>query len=221
MKCFIHMLLLLGVVTLNAQGELTAVSIEVAMEDSVLRVRQTFALSLTDSVSSFEIKALQFEGTKLDFLAASLKGEALGITYIPERGMERLKLRKEVGKPWSEVVCTYKVKVTDQQFYLPLFFTNFSAATSENDFCRLKLRMPQTENYRLLFPTVKWEESLNQTDKVVSLEVPALPAFLRLKRLDGNQGAFSLNDTVDLLAVFLFLGIGVLVWINRKRLSYG
>lgn len=215
------MLIFLGVTTLSAQGELTAVSVEAVRGDSAFQVRQTFALSLADSVSSFEIKALQFEGTRVDFLTATLQGTDLVITDIPEEGMERLKVGKEEGKTWSEVVCTYEVKVTNQQFYLPLFFTNFSAATSENDFFNLQLRMPKTQNYRVLFPTVKLEESLNEMDKVISLEVPALPAFLRLQRFEGDQGGLTLNATVDLLAVFLFLGIGVLIWVNRKRLSYG
>lgn len=221
MKRLIYILMFLGVTSLSAQGELTAVSVEVAMEDSVLQVQQTFSLSLADSVSSFEIKALEFEGTNLDFLAATLAGEELALTKIPEEGMERLEVSKPAGKAWSVVVCTYEVKVTDQQFYLPLFFTNFSAATSENDFFSMQLRMPAAQNYRVLFPTVKLEESLNETEKVISLEVPALPAFLRLQRLEGAQRGLSLNATVDLLAVFLFLGIGILIWVNRKRLSYG
>lgn len=220
MKRLVYILLFLGVTGLSAQGELIAVSVEVAMEDSVFNVQQTFVLSLADSVSSFEIKALQFEGTSLDFLAATLAGEELALTKIPEEGMERLKVSKPARKAWSAMVCTYEVKVTSQQFYLPLFFTNFSAATSENDFFSLQVRMPATQNYRVLFPTMKLEESLNETEKVLNLEVPALPAFLRLQRFEGEQKGLTLNATVDLLAVFLFLGLGILIWINRKRLSY-
>lgn len=221
MKRLVYILLLFGLTGLSAQGELTAVSVEVTMDDSVFQVRQTFSMSLADSVSSFQIKALEFEGTNLDFLAATLAGEELAYSKIPEEGMERLEVSKPAGKAWSAVVCTYEVKVTDQQFYLPLFFTNFSAATSENDFFSMQLRMPAAQNYTVLFPTVKVEESLNDTEKVLNLEVPALPSFLRLQRLEGEQRGLSLNATVDLLAVFLFLGIGILVWVNRKRLSYG
>lgn len=217
----LYMLIFLGVTRLNAQGELTAVSVEVAMQDSVLQVRQTFSLSLADSVSSFEIKALEFEGTKLDFLTATLDGTDLVVTDLPENGMNKLRVRKKEGRTWSEVVCTYEVEVTSKQFYLPLFFTNFSAATSENDFFSLQLRMPKNDNFSILFPTVEWKESSNKTDKLIQLEVPALPAFLRLERHDGDQRGLSLNDTVDLFAVFLFLGVGLLIWVNRKRLSYG
>ncbi|MBX2873655.1 MAG: hypothetical protein KTR30_16185, partial [Saprospiraceae bacterium] len=109
MKKLLYMLMFLGVTRLSAQGELTAVSVEVVMEDSVLQVRQTFSLNLADSVSSFEIKALQFEGTSVDFLAATLQGDDLALTDIPEKGMNKLSMSKEDGKSWSEVVCTYEV----------------------------------------------------------------------------------------------------------------
>lgn len=221
MKRLLYILLFLGVTGLNAQGELVAVSVEVAAEDSAFQVRQTFTLDLADSVPSFEIKALEFEGTKVNFLTATLDKVDLVVTDSSDKGMTRLKLSKGEGKSWSEVVCTYEAEVTRRQFYLPLFFTNFSAATSENDFFSMQLRMPVDQNYTLLFPTVKLEESSDPTDKVINLEVPALPAFLRLQRHDGNRETLTLNDTVDLLAVFLFLGIGLLIWVNRKRLSYG
>ena len=221
MKNLVYILMLLGLTNLSAQGELMSVSVEVEMQDSVFLVQQTFALSLADSVVSFEIRALEFEGTTLDFLTASLEGDELLVVDSPDQGMKRLKLSKEEGKSWSAVLCTYEVKVTNQQFYLPLFFTNFSAATSENDFFSMQVRMPTTRNYTLLFPRVKSEESLQQGYKVISLEVPALPAFLRLQRHEGDRRGLPLNATVDLLAAFLFLGIGVLIWVNRKRLSYG
>lgn len=215
------MLMLLGVSQLCAQGELTAVSVEVDIADSVLQVRQAFSLSLADSVTSFDIKALQFEGTSLDFLTASLEGDDLVLEDIPEQGMNRLRVSKAEGKTWSRVVCKYEVKVRGKQFYLPLFFTNFSAASSQNDFFSIQMRMPKTQNHTVLFPTVKWEEAASQTDKVIRFEVPALPAFLRLKRQDGEKAEIALNDAVDIGAAFLFLGIGLLIWVNRKRLSYG
>ncbi len=213
--------MLLGVSQLCAQGELTAVSVEVDIADSMLQVRQAFSLSLADSVTSFDIKALQFEGTSLDFLTASLEGDDLVLEDIPEQGMNRLRVNKAEGETWSRVVCTYEAKVRGKQFYLPLFFTNFSAASSQNDFFSIQIRMPKTQNYTVLFPTVKWEESGSQADKVMRFEVPALPAFLRLKQQDGEKAGIALNDAVDIGAAFLFLGIGLLIWVNRKRLSYG
>lgn len=203
------------------QGELLSVSAKVDLTKSVIDVEQVLKLDLPDSIQSIDIKNLHFEGTQIIFNSAIVGGNKLSVKEISSDGLTHLELTSN-GKPLKEVLLNFKAEVQQGVFYLPLFFTNMSAASSENDFFKMTMKINTTEDYIIHFPNVDVTETITETIKTVSLEAPALPSVIRMELISKDEEkGLEFLDLVDWLVAFIFGVIGVLIWKNRKRLMHG
>ncbi len=219
MKQCILLLTLLFCLSLKAQGELLDVSATVNISSAHIQVEQHLKFNLPDTVKQIEIKALQLEGTELLFNNAISDNELLTGMPIATKGLTHLKLTS--ANPLKEVIIRYTLKVDKEIFYIPLFFTNLTAAGSENNFFKLRVAAPEIQKYNLLFPDVITTKKVVNHVSITNLELPALPSLLRLEKLSNKSKGVRFLNFVDGFVALIFLIIGGLVWKNRKRLIYG
>lgn len=220
MKKFALVFVFFAVVQVIAQGELRGVSAEVDMSGIAIQVEQTLHLNLPDSVQSIEVKAFEFPGTALSLISANSAGEILLLEELEKEGMKYVKLSTQTGR-LSDILFTYEARIAEDQFNLPFFVTDFSAASSDNDFFKLNIRMKKSQAYSLRFPKVDMQEITGESYKEIQLEVPALPSFLGMELYTGEKEAVEISTIVDWLVALIFVGIGFLIWFNRNLLSYG
>jgi|GEM_PF-1814206 len=221
MKRLPHVIALFWMLTSAAQGELLGVSTQVDMTGKVIEIRQDLALDLYDSITSIQLKMLVFEGTSLGEIAVTADEHTIKYKTITSEGMKVLELILPEDKTCDKISISYPINVKDSDFYLPLFFTNLPAAASNDDFFNVQFKMPLTLQYRIHFPKVDTETTETATFKTIALNVPALPSLLRMTVFTKEKKGLNYANIVDVLVIGIFIGIGFLIWVNRKQLIYG
>ena len=203
------------------QGQLTGVTTTVNMLGPTIQITQEFALDLPDSIHRVTLKALNFKGTTLSNINVKANQE---MATVKEAGAEQLKqftVTGQDGVPLKNVMLSYTIAADHSNFYVPLFFTNLPAAHSDIDFFKGSLYLYVNTDYRILFPKVSLNEFPDNAIKEVVFELPALPSMIRLQIDPKDTLDFWEGNRVDMLVALLFIGIGFLIWKNRKRLAYG
>lgn len=218
MKWLSLCILILGPCMLVAQGTLERVSVTMDLMDTEISIKQRFVLDAPDSIQSIHLKALQFEGTVLSKIAIEDGQKEIVFKEEDQKGLQQLKLRSITG--FKTIDLSYRVQVGHEKFYLPLFFTELPAATSDNDFFKMEMHLSKTQGYTIYFPGVPIKEQINGEIRTLSMEVPALPSMVRMELFKGDKGAYYV-DYIDMTVALLFVGIGLLIWKYRKHLIYG
>ncbi|NAS29939.1 hypothetical protein GTQ40_03045 [Flavobacteriaceae bacterium R38] len=221
MKKVILLLTFLWTFTIAAQSKLLNASANIDMTASTIVVQQNLALDVPDSIQNLELKALDFKGTKFSLTSVESNFGDLNFRESYTEGLNHIWLTSDSGKSLNNIVLTYSIEVENSNFYLPLFFTNLPAASSDNGFFKMNVKMLPEQAYTIHFPKVKIEEKTENDLKELRFEVPALPSLLRMELLSEEAGEFNLINMVDWLAGFVFVIIGFFIWRNRKKLVYG
>lgn len=221
MKRFLLFLTLVYTFNITAQSELLSVSAEVDITTSAIIVQQNLILNLPDSVQVFKLKALDFKGTTLSDISAKSGETNLNLKESYSEGLNHIELTASNGISLKDISITYKVEVDEANFYLPLFFTNLAAASSDNGFFKMNIKMLQKQAYIIHFPKVEIIEKTANNYKELIFEVPALPSLLRIELFSDEKSGFNFINTVDWLVGVIFVVIGFLIWKNRKKLMYG
>lgn len=220
MKYAVLILVLLHGFYAWSQGSLINVSAEADMSGTDIWMQQEFTVQLPDSVQSIALKALQFEGVALS--AISIRSETEPLTYKTQKtkGLHHILLPLNLKEKTQSFKVRYKIQVQKELFYVPLFFTDLSAASSDNTFFKMDIKLPKEQPYHLYFPSLVTTEKSEGDLKRISFQLPALPSVLRMALpLEGGK-KISFANKVDGAVALLFLGIGYLIWRNRKRLAY-
>ncbi len=204
-----------------AQGKLLGVLTQVDMTGEVIEIQQDLALDLHDSITSIQVKVLLFEGTSLGEIMVTTNERTLEYETTISEGLKVLQLILPDDKTPDKISISYRIKVKRSDFYLPLFFTNFPAAASNDDFFKAQFKMPLTLQYRIHFPKVDTETTETATFKTVALHVPALPSLLRMAVFTKKKKGLDYAKVIDILVIGIFISIGFLIWVNRKQLVYG
>jgi len=221
MKRGILFLTFLWAFAITAQSELLNVSAQVVINGSDIVVEQSLILNLPDSVQGFQLKALDFKGTTLSEISAKSENTNLNLTKSYTEGLNLIQLAANDSITFKNVVVKYKVAVEDADFYLPLFFTNLPAASSDNEFFKMNIKMLEKQAYAIHFPKVKTATKAANQYKEIMFQVPALPSLIRIELYSPETSKFNFIDIVDWVVGLVFVIIGFFIWLNRKKLMYG
>ncbi|MEP5614099.1 MAG: hypothetical protein ABJP45_17740 [Cyclobacteriaceae bacterium] len=198
---------------LFGQSTIEKVVTEVRYENQQFHVAQTFHLNLSESQETVELKALRFENMQIGAVDIS------GFKYVQRHEDDLIKITLHV-ESLDSVKLRYTAKATEKVFYLPLFFTNLAAASSEDGFFKMDL-LSESQSIHVHFPTVEMIKTEEGKTKRTSFELPALISGARLELLKDSESPRDVVAIVDLSVALLFAGIGFLIWYNRKKLIYG
>ena len=141
-----------------------------------------------------------------------------GLGYSQVHNDESIEMQVEVD-PSDSIQLSYTVKVSKDIFYVPFFFSNLSAASSDDGF--FKLNLISSESIHVHFPTTEMIEAMDGDVQRSSFELPALISGVRLELLNDSESPRDIVAIVDGSVALLFAGIGFLIWYNRKKLIYG
>ncbi len=128
-------------------------------------------------------------------------------------------LSKQEGN-WLEV--KYVISEAPAITNIPLFFTELSAASSDEQFFQFSLNLPAHQSYYFHFPSGPVAERPGlDGQKQLSFTMPALPSVVRLELMEEDRTAAQLTTLIDIAVALIFGIIAVLIWAYRKKLIYG
>lgn len=204
-----------------AQSELTAASVNIMVKDTGINVQEFLILNVPDSIQTIELKTLEFEDIILSVNRVMSDGKILDFNHNVSKGLNLLSIKSN-GKPLKELQVLYTVQVKNEAFYLPLFFTNLPATSSDNDFFKLNITLDKAQDYVIHFPKVDIEVNEQQSLKTLTMQVPALPSLIRMELpLSSKANSLQFIDLIDWIVALIFVIIGYFIWRNRKQLMYG
>jgi len=229
MRWFAITYCLIGSQLLAAQSKLTGVSTDLKCINEQYFIQQNINVNLEDTVSYLDLKALIFEGSDIKdievFVGTNYDSDdkvihPVHFNNLNSKGLTHLRIILKESNA-ETISIHYTVKVDKSTFYLPLFFTDFVAASSDNDFFKMSISYAQKEYYQIHYPTVQLTELIENGKIVAQFELPALTSMIRMEQLAYADKPFNFVDLVDWGVALLFILIGFLIWHNRKRLIYG
>jgi len=202
---------------MTAQSSLLSASAILEIDGQKIYVEQILEVQLPDSVRQLKLRILDFEGSSLSNISIISNGKQTSFEKEEENALTTLKLISSEG--FQKLKLSYWVHTAEPDFYIPFFFTDLPAVNSDNGFFKTAIRLPQTQEYTIHFPNVALNETVDGSEKLVSFSVPALVSVLRMELLHGEQG-IGFANVMDGLVAFIFVIMGILIWINRKHLAY-
>ena len=205
---------------LHSQGELTKASTLIGVLDDEVVVKQNLHLNFPETTKNFTLKMLVFEGNELRDLSIYSDGKSIPINGDEVDGLITIPIEWPSGNLSNILELVYTVEMETEDKYIPFFFTDLAATNSDDDFFTIELRMEKNADYNLSFPNVKMTEKLTNEWKQINFQVPALTSMLRLEMHDGPRTDFALATWMDCLVALIFIVIGIVIWMNRKRLAY-
>ena len=222
MKQLLPFILILFTIQLVAQGELANASVKIDVRNtSQIEVIQKLVLNLPDSTQQFELKALKFKGTQLKLNTIQSDGNVIKFSEDHSDELQTVTINSN-DKSFENIELKYTLETDNELVYLPIFFTNLAASSSDNDFFKAELKMTRDQNMLMHFPKVDMIEKETSTEKILSMQVPALPSLFRIELpLKGEISKMSIAAIVDWLVVLIFILIGAIIWKKRKQLMYG
>ena len=218
MKTLFCFLLTLSGCTLMAQSTLLGGSASLDVDVQKVQVQQTLELQLPDSVQQLRLRVLDFDRSALSNVSISVENKEIPFEASGTEGIRNFDLVSNKG--FQQLDITYEVNFTQPDFYVPFFFTDLASEDSENGFFKIAISLPEAQAYTLHFPSLNTKERANDGNKMVELELPALISVLRMELIDGEK-TLGFASIMDGLVVFVFVVMGILIWMNRKRLVYG
>jgi len=221
MKNTIPYILFFWTIITIGQGQLTGVNTRVNMLGSDIQISQEFTVTLPDSIRTVTLKALLFEGTTFSSVLVESNGKLTTVKEEGHKGLRQFTVSAEGDAPLKTIMVSYILETQNNDFKIPLFFTNLPAAHSDIDFFKGALYVSENTKYQMHFPKVVLNELPDNAIKEVMFRLPALPAMIHLEVGAVDTAGFWRNNQVDIMVAFVFLGIGFLIWKNRKRLAYG
>jgi hypothetical protein len=203
-----------------SQNRLIGVSVDLEISGSESYVTERIIFDLTELTDSIHLKALSLKGSNIYIKDIFLDGKSISFKEAEQEGIIKISFDADGYSGELHFNVIYTVEVEDNKFYIPMIFTEYPGASSENDFFQLEIISPINQEYTLHFPKVPNERIVGEETIITSLLLPALPSMLRMELVD--EGNFlSFFQMVDILVAGIFIGIGFLIWKFRKYLNYG
>lgn len=205
---------------LMAKGQtLEGVQVHLSGHWPRLEMRETLTFAFGEIQSNITLKALQRTGVDLSEIVLLENDRPIAFDKSTEKGL--LQIKTSLASKSGVVVLHYVILCDSRNMDLPLFFTEFAASSSEDDFFSMTMEMPATVQPFMHFPTVDLEESMSGANKVLTFQLPALPSMIRMELLESGEPAPIYTQIADGLVILVFVLSAALIWTNRKRLFHG
>ena len=95
------------------------------------------------------------------------------------------------------------------------------AATSNDTLFLGQIHLPEEFAFRMDFPKIDFNQSVEKGSRMVSFSLPALPSILRIDYGDKAKLSANMGLLADWCVAAVFMIMSVIMWFNRKKLSYG
>lgn len=205
-------------VTFSVEAQLEGVQVQVVETENGFSVTEEIRVH-EERPTAIELKALVFDGSEI--IGISIFG-VNELNYVTASDEDIIVLKVDL-KDFKEDLLhiRYTVRIDQEAFYLPVFFTNWTANSSAKDFFNLQFEHPKDREYFIHFPTVNSNKTTSNDVSIINLELLALPSTLRMERINSESGTPNYIVMVDWGVAIVFLIVGYLIWHYRKKLIYG
>ncbi len=206
------------------QSKLAGAEVQMTYAPEIKKFKVKEKLYVTDILrdQSFTLKALllddNFQNNSEISVASSGKTTVNQTEKSDAFNLAKVTFNKDLEKGWIEL--SYTVKVNKDLTEVPLFFTELSAVSSEEDFFTFELELPENQSVYFHFPTTEVIQTPLVSEKQsISFNLPALPSMIRLE-LDESQASNKIA-VIDISVGLIFLLIGLLIVRYRNVFRYG
>ena len=218
MKALLIGLLIGYSVCLQANDGVDSVIVEIEMKEDVLIVKQSIYITVVDEFDDFLIRALVIEESQVFIDTIHIDQQPTSFETLDMTPTLDFKLK--VSNENSRIDVYYRLNEIGDEITLPLFFTSLSALNSEADFFNASIFRTVDQHFSVVFPRVPIEDMETGMFKITSFNLPAAPSMIRLNRVNSDESGKNIQ-WVDWMVGVVFLIIGLILWINRKKMSYG
>lgn len=202
------------------QETLTKATVKATLDNNTFQVEQRLYIEVPDSITSLDLKSLIFESSTISKIQVAAENQLIAYENVDTHGLIHLVLNID-KLSHQEIIISYQVGMEQSAFYLPLFFTDLAALSSDNDFFKMAIELPEGQAYFIHFPAMPIDQQQKDGTKTLQFELPALPSVIRMELLSSNMEKPLYIRMVDWGVAILFIVIGYLIWRNRKQLIYG
>jgi len=205
----------------HAQGTLQSASVQVELSKEVIHIAQTFHLDLSDTITQIHLRALRFDHLSIsDFTTQSDLFEVIENDIIPSK-LYSYKINVTGDQKMDDLTISYTLHRVEEQAEIPLFFPEIPAASSHDTLFLGELHMPEELAFRMDFPKVDFNQVVKEGSKKINFSLPALPSLLRIHYGDEAHLSADIGLLADWCIAAVFGIMAIIIWFNRKRLTYG
>lgn len=220
-------LFLFAVAVATSQSKLTSASVKMMYDEQGERfhIKEKLFLDTIQAGQVIRCKALRLTDNftaDTDNIAVSFSGRGEVDSFSQAAGLQTFQATMQQAEKDGWIELSYMVDELGQVSEIPLFFTEFAAASSEEDFFSLELEIPEERSAFFHFPTAKvLALPAGSGNQLLSFSIPALPSMVRLELAEDVSNASFQVTLIDLGVALVFVLIGFLIFRYRKMLIYG
>lgn len=205
----------------HAQGTLLGASVQVELSKEDIHITQTFHLELPDTTEQIHIRALRFDHLMIsDFTIQSDLLEAEEDDLVHPK-LYSYHINATDDQQLDDLTISYTWQRSEEKEEIPLFFPEVPAATSHDTLFSGEIQLPEEFAFRMDFPKVDFDQVIEEGSRKVHFSLPALPSLLRIYYGDKANLSANIGLLADWFIAIVFMIMAIIIWFNRKRLSYG
>jgi len=205
----------------HAQGSLQSASVEVELSKEEINIAQTFHLELPDTTEQIHLRALRFDHLMItDFTIQSDQLEVVESDLVHPK-LYSYHINATDDQKMEHLTISYTWQRSEQNPEIPLFFPEEPAATSNDTLFLGQIHLSEEFAFRMDFPKIDFNQSVEKDRRKVNFSLPALPSLLRIDYGDKANLSANMGLLADWCIAAVFMIMAVIIWFNRKRLSYG
>ena len=218
MRLVLIVILTLGFISLSANEGVEKVMVEIELKENSCFVKESILINLSDSSKKLRLRALTLDGSQMVLDSVHVNHEAISQEIMQIN--PTLDIEVNVPPENNSIDIYYHLINMEEEYSIPIFFTSLIGLNSELDFFKATIKSTIDKMYGIKFPLVPFIEKESGLYKTVSFQLPATPSMIRMVKVQSLKQMNSIK-WVDWGVGLVFIFIGFLLWINRKKLAYG
>ncbi len=205
----------------HAQGTLQHASVQVDLSIEEIHIAQRFHLDLPDTTKYIQLSAIRYDHLSLSDITTPSGHYKLSEQDGAPSKLYSYKINITENHRIEDLAISYTWQRTTEKAEIPLFFPDMPAASSNDSLFVGEIQLAEELAFRMDFPKVDYDEVTEDSKRRLLFTLPALPSLLRIQYGDQSKLSTNVGLIADCGIALVFLIMAVIIWLNRKRLTYG
>lgn len=205
----------------RAQGTLERASVQVDLSKEAIQLTQTLHLDLPDTIKHVDLRALSLDHLSLSGFTIQSDRYSVEAQVPASTKLYRYKILATDDGQLDDLTISYTWHRSTEKAEIPLFFPDMPAASSNDTLFAGEIQLPEELVFRMDFPKVDYDQEVENGRRTINFSLPALPSLLRIQYGDEGNLSTNIGLIADWCIAAVFMIMAIIIWLNRKRLTYG
>jgi len=181
----------------------------------------TLHLDLPDTTKHVDLRALRLDHLSLSGFTIQSDRYSVVAQDPPSTKLYRYKIHATDDGQLDDLTISYTWHRSTEKAEIPLFFPAMPAASSNDTLFAGEIQLPEELAYRMDFPKVDYDQKVENGRRTINFSLPALPSLFRIEYGDEGNLSTNIGLIADWCIAAVFMIMAIIIWLNRKRLTYG